>query len=91
MSGSAKQQDYYCTVVSEAVRVTIGARQRGGFNGRSHKFAQCNQELCQYVEENDLPCQLRPEMFDVEVKAPEAPVSEPRFGLADSPTRYGTW
>ncbi|MDY0001442.1 MAG: hypothetical protein RBU30_09130 [Polyangia bacterium] len=91
MAGAARQQEYFCTVVGEAVRVTIRTRQRGGFNGRSHKFAQCNQELCQYVEENALPCPLRPEMFDAEEKPPETPEVEPGFGSADSSNRYGTW
>lgn len=72
MAGSANQRDYYCDVVSEDVRVTLRTRQKGGFSGRRHKFVQCNQELCQYVEGNDPPCPLRPEMFDAEVIVPEA-------------------
>ena len=73
MAASPHRRAYFCDVVTEEVTVSLRTRQKGGFNGRSYKVAQCDQELCQYVDENVPPCPLHTGMFDVVLGA-EDPV-----------------
>jgi len=62
-------REFWCPVVSETVLIRLKRLSR--FGGSSAWFVQCNQEDCQYVEENKLPCPLDPGMFADEVRAAE--------------------
>lgn len=71
MAGSSTRRIYHCEVVHEDVIVSLRTRQKGGFSGRSYKQAQCDQELCQYVDANEPPCPLRPAMFGPDAELPD--------------------
>ncbi len=62
-------REFWCAVVSETVRIRLKRLSR--FDGASTWFVQCNQEDCQYVEENKPPCPLDPAMFADEMRAAE--------------------
>ena len=67
-----KDRPFACQVVSETVRIRLTTRRVGGFSGTDEPFVQCDQEDCQYVDQNELPCQLRSDMFNDEVDPGEA-------------------
>jgi hypothetical protein len=52
-------------------RVLIRLRRPGGLGRPPGYFVQCNQEDCQYVDENKAPCPLTPDMFGDEIRAAE--------------------
>jgi hypothetical protein len=62
-----KERDLHCTVVNESVRIKLKSRRSGGFSGPSVPFVQCDQQECQYVDENVPPCPLHPDMFADEI------------------------
>ena len=57
-------QDYYCTVVSEKVQVILKNKINIGIKYKKEYFVKCNQEDCQYVDNNTSPCPLGIEMFN---------------------------
>jgi hypothetical protein len=60
-----KIQDYYCTVVSEKVKVILKNKVNIGSQYTKEYFVKCDQEECQYVDNNTLPCPLGIEMFNL--------------------------
>ncbi len=66
----AQAREFWCPVVSETVFIRL--RRPNGLRRPSGYFVQCDQAECQYVEANEPPCPLRPEMFSEEIKAVEA-------------------
>ena len=56
-------QDYYCEVIGEAVKIYLKNKANIGLKYKRDYFVQCNQEDCQYVDKNTLPCPLQIEMF----------------------------
>lgn len=56
-------QDYYCNVVSENVKIYLKNKANIGLKYKKDYFVKCNQEDCQYVDENTSPCPLVKEMF----------------------------
>lgn len=56
-------QDYYCTVVSEHVKIHLKNKVTIGLNYKKDYFVKCNQEDCQYVDKNTSPCPLVLELF----------------------------
>lgn len=62
-------REFWCAVVSETVQIRLKRISR--FDGGSSWFVQCDQNECQYVEENKPPCPLEPGMFADEMRAAE--------------------
>ncbi len=56
-------QDYYCNVISENVKIYLKNKANIGLKYKKDYFVKCNQEDCQYVDENTSPCPLTKEMF----------------------------
>ncbi len=61
-------KDYYCTVVSENVEVTLKRKSSSIFESKGKFFAQCNQSECQYVDINQYPCPLNLNLFADEIE-----------------------
>jgi NAD-dependent dihydropyrimidine dehydrogenase PreA subunit len=65
-------RDYTCEVVHEEVKVYLRhRRQRFNDQGPKTRFVQCDQDECQYVDKNELPCPLHAGMFDEVVELDE--------------------
>jgi hypothetical protein len=58
-----KAQVYFCKVVGEDVQISLKNKISLGPKYRKDYFVQCDQEDCQYVDENASPCPLTVEMF----------------------------
>jgi hypothetical protein len=58
-----KAQAYFCKVVEEEVQISLKNKISLGPKYRKDYFVQCDQEECQYVDENASPCPLSVEMF----------------------------
>ena len=58
-------QDFYCNVIREDVKVSLKNKANIGLRYKRDYFVKCNQEDCQYVDENISPCPLRSEMFGI--------------------------
>jgi hypothetical protein len=65
----SRPREFWCAVVSESVQIRL--KRPSGFGRAQGYFVQCNQNDCQYVEENKLPCPLSLEMFTDEIHALE--------------------
>lgn len=65
-----RPREYHCSVVSETVHIRL--RRSTGFGRPAGYYVQCDQEDCQYVEENQPPCPLTVGMFADEIQAAEA-------------------
>jgi len=63
-----REKDYFCTVVSEDVEITL--KNKPYLRGKSENelFVQCNQLECQYVDLNQAPCPLRLDLFSEEIE-----------------------
>jgi len=67
-------RDYTCQVVHEQVRIYLRPqKQRFDARGPKTHFVQCNQDDCQYVDKNELPCPLDTRMFDEGIEEKEVP------------------
>ena len=58
-------RDYYCDVISENVKIFLKNKVTIGLKYQKDYFVKCNQEECQYVDQNTSPCPLVIEMFSV--------------------------
>lgn len=65
----SQAREFWCPVVSE--RVFIRLKRPGGLGRPSGYFIQCDQEDCQYVDENKPPCPLHVGMFTDEIAVAE--------------------
>ena len=66
-----KEKDYFCPVVSEAVKITLKVKPSLNRKSIHELFVQCNQLECQYVDHNQSPCPLRLDLFAEEVEKRE--------------------
>lgn len=58
-----KVRSFNCEVVHELVHIYLTEKRSLGLESQRSYFIQCDQEDCQYVEENKLPCPLNLAMF----------------------------
>jgi hypothetical protein len=58
-------RDYYCALVSENVKIRLKHKANISRKYKNDQFVKCNQEDCQYVNSNVLPCPLGIEMFNL--------------------------
>jgi hypothetical protein len=66
-----RQQDYFCAVVSEDVKIALKNKPSFGRKPSNELFVQCNQLDCQYVDLNQYPCPLRLDLFGEEIERRE--------------------
>jgi hypothetical protein len=64
-------REFICSVVNETVRICLLKRQRGGLKSKATLFVKCDQDECQYVSENKLPCPLSLSLFHDEIQLRE--------------------
>ena len=63
-----RKENYFCTVVSEDVKITLKNKPSLSREFKSDLFVQCNQLECQHAGLNRSPCPLRLELFAEEIK-----------------------
>jgi hypothetical protein len=63
LMASKRVRSFDCTVINEKVQIYLRDKQRIGLQSEKSFFVQCDQEDCQYVEENKLPCPLDISLF----------------------------
>lgn len=66
-----REKDYFCTVVSEDVKITLKNKRSISRESKDELFVQCNQSECQYVDLNQSPCPLRLDLFAEEIEKRE--------------------
>jgi hypothetical protein len=66
-----REKDYFCTVVSEDVEITLKNKPSISRKSNDELFVQCNQPECQYVDLNRSPCPLRLDLFAEEIEKRE--------------------
>jgi hypothetical protein len=62
-----KKQEYHCGVVDEKVQIHLCKKPSGGLRSRGEFFVQCDQDECQYVDQNESPCPLELSLFEEEM------------------------
>ena len=68
---STKMRDFHCDVVNEKVRICLRKKPTGGLRSEHAFFVMCDQNECQHVEDNKLPCPLNLSLFAEEIRARE--------------------
>ena len=76
-----KGKEYFCTVVSEDVKIALKNKPSIGFNSKNELFVQCNQSECQYVDINQSPCPLNLDLFSEEIEKREEKRRDRRMGF----------
>ena len=66
-----REKDYFCTVVSEDVKIALKVKPSLNRKSIHELFVQCNQLECQYVDHNQSPCPLRLDLFAEEIEKRE--------------------
>jgi hypothetical protein len=75
------KRDYYCTVVSEDVKIDLKNKPYLSRKPKNELFVQCDQLDCQYVDHNEPPCPLHLDLFAEEVEKREIKRRERRMGF----------
>ena len=66
-----REKDYFCTIVSEDVKIALKNKPSLSRKSNNELFVQCNQPECQYVDLNQSPCPLRLDLFAEEIEKRE--------------------
>ena len=66
-----RNKDYFCTVISEDVKITLKNKAHISRKPKDELFVQCNQLECQYVDINQSPCPLHLDLFAEEIERRE--------------------
>ena len=75
-----RRKDYFCTVVSEDVEITLKNKPSLSFESKKKElFVRCNQLECQYVDINQYPCPLCLDLFAEEIEKREEKARERRM------------
>ncbi len=69
--GKGWKKDYFCTVVSEDVKIALKKNPSLSFESENELFVKCNQLECQHVDLNQSPCPLRLDLFAEEIEKRE--------------------
>jgi len=78
-----REKDYFCTVVSEDVEITLKIIPFLSRKSKNELFVQCNQLECQYVDLNLSPCPLRIDLFAEEIEKREEKRRDRRMGFGN--------
>jgi hypothetical protein len=76
-----REQDYFCTVVSEHVEIALKRKPSLSLESRTELFVQCNQGECQYAGLNQSPCPLHLDLFIEEIVRIEKRKRDRRMGF----------
>ena len=76
-----RRKDYFCTVVSEDVEITLKNKPSLSLKPKTELFVQCNQPECQYVDLNQPPCPLCLDLFAEEIERREEKRKNNRMGF----------
>ena len=76
-----KGKDYFCTVVSEDVKIALKNKTSLSLKPNNELFVQCNQLECQYVDLNLSPCPLRLDLFAEEIEKREEKRRDRKMGF----------
>jgi hypothetical protein len=60
---SKKTRAYFCNVVGENVKIHLENKVNFSQKYKKDLFVKCDQEDCQFVDENKSPCPLEKTMF----------------------------
>ncbi len=66
-----KEKSFFCTVVSEDVKIALKTKMSLSRTSDDGLYVQCNQFECQYADENIAPCPLTLALFAKEIKERE--------------------
>jgi len=66
-----KSREYICGLVNETVKISLRKKSTAGLRGTEEFFVQCDQDECQYADENKPPCPLNKSMFEAEIAEKE--------------------
>jgi hypothetical protein len=80
-----KETNYFCTVVSEDVKIALKNKPSISRESKSDLFVQCNQLECQYVDLNQSPCPLRLDLFAEEIETRERKSRDRKMGSVPCP------
>jgi hypothetical protein len=73
-----REKDYFCTVISENVKIVLKNKPSFSRESKNELFVQCNQLECQYVDLNQSPCPLRLDLFAEEIEKREKEAQDRR-------------
>ena len=79
--GTPLKRNYFCTVVSEDVKIRLKKKPTSIFESKNELFVQCNQTECQYVDRNQSPCPLCLDLFIEEIVKQEKNPANKRIGF----------
>jgi hypothetical protein len=74
-----REKDYFCTVVSEDVKITLKNKPSLSRESKNELFVHCNQLECQYVDLNQPPCPLCLDLFAEEIETREEKLRDRRL------------
>ena len=66
-----KAKDFFCSVVSEKVKISLKTKATLGQAFKNKLHVQCDQFECQYADENIPPCPLTLDLFAKEIEERE--------------------
>ncbi len=66
-----KAKDFFCSVVSEKVKISLKTKTTLGQAFKNELHVQCDQFECQYADENIPPCPLTLDLFAKEIEERE--------------------
>ena len=76
-----RKRNYFCTVISEDVKVVLKNKPHISRKPKNELFVQCDQFDCQYVDLNQSPCPLSLDLFAEEIENREEKRRDRRMGL----------
>ena len=76
-----RKRNYFCTVISEDVKIALKNKPHISRKPKNELFVQCDQSDCQYVDLNQSPCPLSLDLFAEELEKREEKRRDRRMGL----------
>ncbi len=72
MQKKFKGKDFFCSVVSEDVKIALKRKPSlSGQFAEDKLYVHCNQSECQYIDDNKPPCPLTLDLFSEEIEEKE--------------------
>ena len=67
----AYRKDYFCTAISEHVKIALKYRLTISSEPENKRYVQCDQPECQYFDLHKYPCPLSLDLFSEEIEKPQ--------------------